>query len=387
MTPAGGPTALPGLPEATASPRLPEATAPPRLPELDELLVRMEASGASDLHLGGGAPPVFRIDGELTKAEEAELSEGDGNRLCLSMLTEAQRGLLAREHHLDLAFTIEGVARFRANVFHCTRGVAAAIRRVPLIIPELGALGLPPAFAKLSDRPHGLVLVTGPTGCGKSTTMAALIDAINRVRSVHVITLEDPIEFVHRGRRSRVTQREIGIHAGGFHGALKYALRQDPDVVLIGEMRDPETIGAALTMAETGHLVLATLHTNSAGESVNRIVDAFPGEDRDRVRSQLAFVLAGVLTQQLLPRSGKPGRVCATELLVSTPAVRTVIRTDKLHQVQSLMQTGRQSGMRTMAESLTTLCQRGEVAPSVAARYVDDPEAFMRRMGDSWSRP
>ena len=300
------------------------------------------------------------------------------------MLTRTQRGLLEAERHLDLAFGIEGVGRFRANVFHHERGIGAAVRRIPLDIPEFEELGLPPALLKLTTRSRGLVLITGPTGCGKSTTLAALVDAVNRSRPAHILTLEDPIEFLHGDRRSLVTQREVGLHAPDFGGALKHALRQDPDVVLIGEVRDAEAIGAALTMAETGHLVLTTLHTNSAAESVNRVVDAFPGDQRDRVRSQLAFVLQGVLTQLLLPRARGRGRVCAAELMVCTPAIRAVIRDDKVHQLQSLIQAGRRAGMRTLLESLRTLCLRGEISPEEAARHVDDPESYLRTLGDPW---
>ncbi|MCE2455000.1 MAG: PilT/PilU family type 4a pilus ATPase [Gemmatimonadetes bacterium] len=360
-------------------------------PDLRRLLVRMGELGASDLHLGCGAPPVFRVDGRLKRdgASGGAGADGDGlfpgsDRILLSLLSETQRKILERACHVDAAFRVEGEARYRANIFHRLGGLAAAIRRIPLEIPPLAALGLPPALEKLALKPHGLVLVTGPTGCGKSTTMAALVDRLNREKALHIVTLEDPIEFVHAARRSLITQREIGRHAHDFCGALKYALRQDPDVVLIGELRDPDTIGAALTMAETGHLVLATLHTNSAVESVSRMVDAFPGDQRDRTRSQLAHVLEGVLTQRLLPRANGKGRVCAVELMICTSAIRTVIRDDKLHQAQSLIQTSRGSGMRTMAESLRALCLRGDLAPEEALRHVDDQGAFMRTLGDPW---
>jgi len=319
---------------------------------LRDLLKRMVEEGASDLHLTAGVPPQFRVDGTLKPACEEKLDPETCENLVYSILREDQKKRFETERELDLSFGIRGLARFRVNVF-LQRGVTtAAIRMIPYEIMSFEELGLPPAVAKFAEHLNGLVLVTGPTGSGKSTTLAALIDKINRERACHIITIEDPIEYVHQNKKAIVNQREVGSDTASFTAALKYVLRQDPDVILIGEMRDLETIAAALTIAETGHLVFATLHTNSTYESISRIVDVFPTNQQKQVLAQLSFVLRGVVTQQLVPRRGGKGRVNVSEVLVCTPAIAAVIREGKIHQIRTLMQAGQKYGMQTMNQAL-----------------------------------
>jgi len=319
---------------------------------LRQLLDEMVKMRASDLHLSAGIPPQVRVDGSITPMGHPPLTPQMTQQLAYSVLNEDQRKRFETTKELDLSFGVPGLSRFRANVF-LQRGVTSvAIRQIPYEIFTFDQLGLPKVLRDFSQKQKGLILVTGPTGSGKSTTLAAMIDLINSNRAGHIITVEDPIEYVHHHKKCIVHQREINSDTSTFANALKYVLRQDPDVILVGEMRDLETIAAALTIAETGHLVLATLHTNSAYESINRIVDAFPAGQQQQILSQLAFVLEGVLTQQLIPRAKGPGRVMVAELLVCTPAVRAVIRERKIHQIYSLMQAGTKHGMQTMNQAL-----------------------------------
>lgn len=301
-----------------------------------------------------GTPPQIRVDGKLTMLEADLLEPEDTKKLAYSIMNEKQRQKFEEKSELDLSFGIEQLSRFRCNVFMQRGNVSVAIRQIPFRIPSFEELGIPKVVTEFANLPRGLVLITGPTGSGKSTTLAALIDKINRERHVHILTVEDPIEYLHRHQNSIVNQREVHSDTQSFASALKYALREDPDVVLVGEMRDLETVEAALNISETGHLAFATLHTNSAPESITRIVDIFPTNQQEQIRVTLSFVLQAVVTQQLIPRVGG-GRVLALEILICTPAIRALIRDDKLHQVYSLMQAGQKYGMKTMNMSLAEL--------------------------------
>ena len=347
------------------------------------LLQEMIQKGASDLHVTAGVRAKIRIDGELHDcAIDYVLKPKDTLQIAYSILTESQKKRFETENELDFSFGIQNLSRFRGNVFKQRGCVAMAIRQIPYEITPIDKLGLPPILATLADRPRGLVLITGPTGSGKSTTLAALLDKINTERRGHIITIEDPIEFIHRHKRCMVNQREVGADTQSFTNALKYTLRQDPDTILIGEMRDLETISAALTIAETGHLVLATLHTNSCAESINRIIDAFPSHQQSQVRTQLSFVLEGVVTQMLLPKSKGRGRVCAAEVMICTPAIRAVIRDEKIHQIYSLMQAGKKHGMQTMNDSLQVLYMQGAITKEEALKRSADPKEFLRAVGE-----
>ncbi len=345
---------------------------------LQELLTDMVKRGASDLHITVGVPPRIRVDGRLVPLETEPLSPEIAKALIYSALRDDQKTEFESRHELDLSFGVAGVSRFRANVFYQRGAIAAAFRQIPYVIRDMAELGLPPPVEGFTRLPNGLVLVTGPTGSGKSTTLAAMIDRINATRACHIVTIEDPIEYVHRHRKSIVNQREVGADTASFHDALKYVLRQDPDVILIGEMRDLETTQAALAIAETGHLVFATLHTNSSFESVNRIVDIFPSHQRQTVLTQLAFVLRGVLTQRLIPRKTGGGRSLVTEVLVCTQAVRAVIREGKMHQIYSLMQAGQKHGMQTINQSLCAAVLKGEISASIALAQSSDPAELER---------
>ena len=348
------------------------------------LLQEMIHKRASDLHVTAGTRAKIRIDGELRDSDiDHILTPKDTLQISYSILTENQKKRFETEDELDFSFGVQNLSRFRGNVFKQRGCVAMAIRQIPHDIMTIDKLGLPPVVATLAERPRGLVLVTGPTGAGKSTTLAALVDKINRERRGHIITIEDPIEFIHRHQRCMVNQREVGADTQSFTRALKYALRQDPDIILIGEMRDLETIGAALTIAETGHLVLATLHTNSAAESINRIIDAFPSHQQGQVRAQLGFVLEGVVTQVLLPKAKGRGRVAATEVMICTPAIRAVIRDEKIHQIYSLMQAGKKHGMQTMNDAFQVLYMQGMITKEEAVKRSADPKEFLRAVGET----
>jgi twitching motility protein PilT len=302
--------------------------------------------------------------------------------LAYSVLTETQKKRFETESELDFSFGIQNLARFRGNCFKQRGCVSLVIRQIPFNVRTFDDLGLPSVVAKLAERPRGLVLVTGPTGSGKSTTLAAMIDKINKEMKGHIITVEDPIEFIHRHQNCIVNQREVGTDTNSFAAALKYALRQDPDVVLVGEMRDLETTAAALTIAETGHLAFATLHTNSAAETINRIIDIFPAHQQSQIRAQLAFVLEGVLTQTLLQKAKGRGRIMAAEIMVCTPAIRALIRDDKVHQIESAMQAGKKFGMQTLADSLYQLYMNHEVTKEECLRVVSSPNEFLKMIGE-----
>ncbi len=349
---------------------------------LRALLEEMIEKEASDLHVTAGERPKLRVDGEMTDSSAPEvLTAKDTLQLAYSVLTENQKKRFETEDELDFSFGIQNLARFRGNVFKQRGCVAMVIRMIPFNVRTFQDLGLPPIVAKLAERPRGLILVTGPTGSGKSTTLAAMIDKINKERKGHIITVEDPIEFIHRHQGCIVNQREVGTDTKNFSTALKYALREDPDVILVGEMRDLETISSALTIAETGHLALATLHTNSAAESINRIIDVFPHNQQSQVRAQLAFVLEGVMTQTLLPKAKGRGRVMAAEIMVATPAIRALIRDEKIHQIYSAMQSGKKFGMQTMNDSLYQLYMAREVTEDDCLRVSGDPNEFLRMIG------
>jgi twitching motility protein PilT len=350
---------------------------------LRALLEEMIERDASDLHITAGERPKLRIDGDITNAKtEYQMTPKDTLQLAYSVLTENQKKRFETEDELDFSFGIQNLARFRGNVFKQRGCVSMVIRQIPFSVRTFQELGLPTVLAKFAERPRGLVLVTGPTGSGKSTTLAAMIDKVNKERKGHIITVEDPIEFIHRHQGCIVNQREIGTDTKSFANALKYALRQDPDVVLIGEMRDLETIQAALTIAETGHLAFATLHTNSAAETINRVIDVFPSHQQSQVRAQLAFVLEGVVTQTLLQKASGKGRAMACEIMVTTPAIRALIRDDKVHQIYSAMQSGKKHGMQTLADSLYTLYMNREVALEECLRVAPDQNEFLRMIGE-----
>ncbi len=320
---------------------------------MHQLLNAMIEQGASDLHVTTGTPPQLRIDGKLRPLKLPALSPQETKKLCYSVLTDSQKHKFEEENELDLSFGVQKLSRFRGNVFVQRGNVAGAFRAIPFKILSFDELGLPPIVSELAKKPRGLILVTGPTGSGKSTTLATIVDQINQERNEHIVTIEDPIEYLHGHKSCVVNQREIGADTESFKKALKYILRQDPDVCLIGELRDLETIEAALTVAETGHLAFATLHTNSAVQSINRIVDVFPPYQQSQIRQQLSFVLEGVLSQTLLPRASGKGRALALEVMVPNAAIRNLIREDKVHQIYSSMQIGQgKFGMQTMNQSL-----------------------------------
>ncbi len=335
----------------------------------------MIEKGASDMHITTGSPPLLRIDGQVVPLKLHPLTPVDTKQLCYSVLTEEQKIEFEKNKELDLSFGVKNLSRFRANIFMQRGAVSGAFRSIPFKILSFEELGLPPVIATLAKRPRGLVLVTGPTGSGKSTTLASIIDKINSETRQHIMTIEDPIEYLHPHKKSVINQREVGADTNAFKIALKYVLRQDPDVVLVGEMRDLETIEAALTIAETGHLVFATLHTNSALQSINRIIDVFPPHQQAQVRAQLSFVLEGIISQLLLPRAGAPGRVLAQEVLVPNAAIRNLIREDKVHQIYSQMQMGQgEHGMQTMNQSLFSLYARRLISLEEAMGRSNDSE-------------
>ena len=349
---------------------------------MHQLLKAMIEKGASDLHITTGTAPQLRIDGKLHPLRMPPLSPPETKQLCYSVLTDAQKHTFEETNELDLSFSVQKLSRFRGNVFVQRGNVSGAFRAIPFKIKTFEELGLPRVVSELSQKPRGLVLVTGPTGSGKSTTLATMIDKINTERNEHIVTIEDPIEYLHHHKGCVVNQREVGADTSGFKNALKYILRQDPDVVLIGEMRDLETIEAALTVAETGHLCFATLHTNSAVQTINRIVDVFPPYQQSQVRAQLSFVLEGVLCQALMPRANGPGRVMALEVMVPNAAIRNLIREDKIHQIYSAMQVGQDKfGMQTMNQSLANVYQRRLVSLDDAMGRSPDVEELRNLTG------
>ena len=364
-------------------------TAP--MPTLDDLLRSTVELDGSDLHVTAGSSPQVRVDGELRALDLPRLGADDTRELAYSALSDGQRRRFEDARELDCAFGVRGVGRFRCNVFRQSGAVAAVYRRVPEKIRGLDELGLPPVIERWAERPRGLVLVTGPTGSGKSATLAALIDRINTGRHAHILTIEDPIEYVHPHKRSLVNQRELHNDTASFPAALRAVLREDPDVVLIGELRDFETIEAAFRIAETGHLTLATVHTNSAYQTINRLVDAFPDSRQDQARGQLALLLEGVVCQALLPGAAGGGRVAAAEVLSPTPAVRNLIRENKVHQLYSAMQAGQgRHGMQTMNQSLAALAGRGSISVETAlaaSSMPDELRALLARAGTRAPRP
>jgi twitching motility protein PilT len=335
---------------------------------LSELLKKLSEFGGSDLHLTTNTPPQIRVDGHLRQLDGYKvLTSADTKQLAYSVLTDAQKHRFEENLELDFSFGVKGLSRFRANIFNQRGAVGAVFRAIPYEIKPFEALGLPPVVKELCNKPRGLILVTGPTGSGKSTTLAAMIDKINTDRHEHILTIEDPIEFLHNHKSCLVNQREVNADTRGFAEALRTALRQDPDVVLVGEMRDLETIESALRIAETGHLTFATLHTNSAASTINRIIDVFPSEQQSQVRAQLSLVLEGILCQALLPKADGHGRAMALEILIPNVAIRNLIREDKVHQIYSMMQTGQDKyGMQTFNQSLATLYHKRQIGLEVA---------------------
>jgi twitching motility protein PilT len=343
---------------------------------LSDLLKKLIEMGGSDLHLTTNTPPQVRVDGHLRPVEGCRtLNSADTKALAYSVLTDAQKHRFEENLELDFSFGVRGLSRFRANLFNQRGAVGAVFRAIPYEIKSFDDLGLPPVVAQLCERPRGLILVTGPTGSGKSTTLAAMLDKVNRERHEHIVTIEDPIEFLHSHKSCIVNQREVGADTRGFAEALRTALRQDPDVVLVGEMRDLETIESALRIAETGHLTFATLHTNSAASTINRIIDVFPSAQQAQIRAQLSLVLEGILCQSLIPRADGRGRGMALEILVPNPAIRNLIREDKVHQIYSMMQTGQgKHGMQTFNQSLATLYHKRLISVEVAMQRSSNPD-------------
>ncbi len=355
---------------------------------LHQMLKELVERGGSDLHITTNSPPQIRIDGKLTPMNEPPLTAVETKQLCYSVLTDAQKHKFEEDNELDLSFGVKGLSRFRGNIFIQRGAVAGVFRVIPYKILSFEELGLPQVARELTDKPRGLVLVTGPTGSGKSTTLASMIDRINIERHDHIITIEDPIEYLHPHKGCVVNQREVGADTKSFKSALKYVLRQDPDVVLIGELRDLETIEAALTLAETGHLCFATLHTNSCVQTINRVIDVFPPYQQTQVRTQLSFVLEGVLSQTLIPRANGKGRALALEVMVPNAAIRNLIREDKIHQIYSQMQVGQDRfGMQTMNQCLFTLYSKRIISLEDALGRSPDPDEFKQMMGGGMSSP
>lgn len=349
-------------------------------PRIETLLEEVIKKKASDLHLQVGLPPMLRVDGALTPVSGGEvLNEEAVEALIFAILDEDQKQILLKDKEFDFSFAFGDLGRFRVNAFHERGNMAAALRLIPNEIVTIEQLGLPEIVNKFANYPRGLVLVTGPTGSGKSTTLAALVDKINTERAAHIVTIEDPIEFTHKSKKSVIVQREVHYDTYSFSAALRSSLRQDPDVVLIGEMRDLETIAAAITIAETGHLVFATLHTNSASQSIDRMIDVFPPHQQPQIRAQLANILMAICSQRLIPSIGG-GRVAAAELLMATPAVRNIIREGKSHQLEAVIQTGAEFGMQSMDKTLVNLIHSGSISYDEARNYAVDIEELDRLM-------
>ncbi|MDR3601873.1 MAG: type IV pilus twitching motility protein PilT [Desulfosporosinus sp.] len=345
---------------------------------LEKLLLLAGEQKASDIHLTVESPPVLRIDGSLVQLQTEKLAQADLEMFAAALMNEQQSQRFAECGELDISYSLPGVGRYRVNIFRQRGSIGVVIRLIPFVIPSPESLGLPPVSIELAKLHKGLVLVTGPTGSGKSTTLASLVDYINRTRACHIVTIEDPIEYLHRHKLSLVNQREVGTDTQSFANALRAVLRQDPDVILVGEMRDLETIATAVTAAETGHLVFSTLHTNDATQSVDRMIDVFPTHQQQQIRVQLAAVLQGILSQQLFPRADHKGRVAAIEVMLATPAVRSLIREGKTHQLPTVIQTNAKLGMLTMDKAIMDLVQKGLVAYDVAQEKLQSPDSFKR---------
>jgi twitching motility protein PilT len=350
------------------------------MPTMPELLKQMIDLFASDLHLTAGAPPLFRVDGRLRPMSADKLNADQILKLSYSVMNEQQKKTFEQKKEVDFSFGIQNLSRFRANVYLQRGCTAGAFRQIPYLVQPLEKLGLPSMVGKFTERPNGLILVTGPTGSGKSTTLAAMVDKINNDLEGHILTVEDPIEFVHQHKKCIINQREVHQDTESFASALRVALRQDPDVVLIGEMRDLETISAALSIAETGHLTLATLHTNSAIKSINRIIDVFPSDQKSTIRAQLAMVIEGIVSQTLVPKIGG-GRALACEVLVANTAIRSLIRDDKVHQMQGMLEIGQKYGMQTMNQDLARLFSRRLISMKDALSSTPDPDGLQKLIG------
>ena len=349
--------------------------------DINDLLIEVLEREASDLHLTAGVPPMVRVNGDLQSLDYPRLMPKDTQQLIYSILTQEQREQVERKKEYDLSYSVPGRSRFRVNVYFQRNSLSAAFRLIPMNIRGLQDLGMPLVLEQLIKKPRGFIVVTGPTGSGKSTTLAALVDMINSTQPVHIMTVEDPIEYLHKHKKAMVNQREVGPDTDSFTNALKYVLRQDPDVILIGEMRDIETIGVALTAAETGHLVFATLHTQDAPQTIDRIIDVFPPHQQQQIRMQLASSLQCVVAQQLLPSIDGSGRAAAVELLIPTPGVRNQIREAKTHQIRNSMQTGQSQGMITMDKSLSALYRAGKISFETALAQAHDPQEVKQLLG------
>lgn len=344
--------------------------------QITDLLAFGAKNKASDLHLSSGISPMIRVHGDMRRINLPEMSAEEVGNMVTSVMNDHQRKIYQQNLEVDFSFELPNVARFRVNAFNIGRGPAAVFRTIPSTVLSLEELKAPSIFQKIAESPRGMVLVTGPTGSGKSTTLAAMINYINETQPAHILTIEDPIEFVHQSKKSLINQRELHQHTLSFANALRSALREDPDVILVGEMRDPETIGLALTAAETGHLVFGTLHTTSAAKTVDRIVDVFPAGEKEMVRSMLSESLTAVISQNLLKTHDGNGRVASHEILIANPAVRNLIRENKIAQINSVLQTGQASGMQTMDQSLQSLVRQGLIAPEVARRRAQNSESM-----------
>jgi twitching motility protein PilT len=344
--------------------------------DIIELLGFAKKENASDIHISSGEPLMIRIDGDIRKIDAPPLSKEEVHKVLYDILNDQQRKIYEEFHELDFAIAFGDTGRFRVNAFLQQRGESIVFRTIPTVIPTLEQLGVPKIIEDLTKKEKGLILVTGPTGCGKSTTLAAMINLINHEEKCHILTVEDPIEFVHTSRNCLINQRELGPHTHSFANALKSALREDPDVILVGEMRDLETISLALTAAETGHLVFGTLHTSSAPKTVDRIIDVFPPEQQAQVRTMFSESIQAVITQQLIKRKDGKGRIAALEIMIGTTAVRNLIRENKIAQIPSSIQTGRQHGMQTMDQAILELCQKGLVAREAIEKLVSNPSVL-----------
>ncbi len=348
--------------------------------EIVDLLREMVKRRASDLHITSGVPPTYRVDGRLVPGDHERLTPEDTRRLSYAMLDERRVGRFEVEKGLDTSFSIEDLGRFRLNVFYQRGSVASAVRHLPWTVPSMEELGVPPVMREFCEKLHGLVLVSGPTGSGKSTTLASMIDYINATKNVHILSVEDPIEYLHKHKLSVVNQRELDRDTVSFAEAVRQVLRQDPDVICIGEIRDLDTVRTALTLAETGHLVLTTVHTSEAPQAISRIVDIFPSHEQSGVRTQLSLCLEGVLVQQLLPDASGTGRKLATEMMVATPAVRNLVRENNLQQLRSAIETGAKEGMHSLNSSLLTLVNNGNITSEMALMNSNDVKGMMREL-------